>query len=254
MAVPSLSSQLILASRLGNDPAQCGFDLSRNILLAVRESRLNRPDIVVKFGGYLLHTHTKRLANEAWAMYEQTYIALLQFGKSSSDSDEMPFDYVTLLGDVIASMPDRIERFKLHASFDYRFQGAGCDEQLISKFIKSFQHVLDEHVPHVMAETMNAVDGLKSSKHPTESQDHDPVGSGVANPSTRKQIKSKARKRRDRLQKQAARGGLSIITQFGVERSMAQLGGKDYQKRLRQEQGRLLDQIRIVSAQEALAN
>ena len=120
--------------------------------------------------------------------------------------------------------------------------------------METLQHVLDEHVHHVMAETMNAVDGLKSSKHPIESHDHDPVGSGVANPSTRTHIKSKARKRRGRLQKQAARGGLSIITQFGVERSMAQLRGKNYQKRLRQEQGRLLDQIRIVSAQEALAN
>ena len=146
---------------------------------------------------------------------------------SSSDSDEMPFDYVTPLDDVISKIPDRIERIKLHASFDYRFEGTWYDEQLLSKFMKTLQQVLDAHVPQVMAETKNAVDGRKSSKHPTESQDQDPVGSGVANPSHSKQIKSKARKRRDRLQKQAARGGLSIITQYGVERSMAQLRGKN---------------------------
>ena len=79
-------------------------------------------------------------------------------------------------------MLDRIGRIKLHASFDYRFQGTGCNEQLISKFMKTLQHALDEHVPHVMAETMNAVDGLKSSKHPIESQDHDPVGSRGCQP------------------------------------------------------------------------
>jgi len=57
--------------------------LCRNILLSVREGRLSRPDLVVKYGCYLLSHHSKRLGPEQWAMYEQVYIALLQYGKFS---------------------------------------------------------------------------------------------------------------------------------------------------------------------------
>ena len=120
--------------------------------------------------------------------------------------------------------------------------------------MKTLRQVLDAQVPQVMEETKNAVDGPKSSKQPTELPDEDPEGSRVANPSSSKHIKSKAMKRRERLRNQASRGGLSIITQHGGQRSTGQLMGKNYHASFRAEKSRLLDQIRIVSAQQDLAN
>ena len=87
---------------------------------------------------------------------------------SSSDSDEMPLDYVTLLDDVISKVSDSVERLKLQASFDYWSDGTGYDGQLQSEFMKTLQRVLDAQAPQVMEETKNAVDGPKSSKQPTE--------------------------------------------------------------------------------------
>ena len=74
--------------------AQCGFELCRSILLAVREARASRPDLVVKYGCYLLHNYAQRLGHEVWAMYEQVDVALLQAGKrigkhSTTDSSEL---------------------------------------------------------------------------------------------------------------------------------------------------------------------
>ena len=66
--------------------------------------------------------------------------------------------------------------------------------------------------------------------------------------------KSRAMRRRERLRNQVTRGGFSTITQHGVQRSTAQLMGKNYHARFRAEKSRLLDQIRIVSALQALAN
>ena len=139
---------------------------------------------------------------------------------SSSDSDEMPLDYVTLLGDVISKVSDSSERRKLQASFDYRSDGTGDDEQLQLKFMKTLQKVFDAQVPQV----------------------------------SRPAKKSRAMKRRERLRNQVTRGGLSAITQHGVPRSTAQLMGKKGHTRFRAEKGRLLDQIRIVSAQQEVAN
>ena len=139
---------------------------------------------------------------------------------SSSDSDEMPFDYVTLLDDVISKVSDSTERLKLQASFDYWSDGTGYDEQLQLKFMKTLQEVLDAQVPQV----------------------------------SRPAKKSKAMKRRERLRNQVTRGGLSTITQHGVQRSTAQLMGKNYHAKFRAEKSRLLDQIRIVSTQQELAN
>ena len=68
---------------------------------------------------------------------------------SSSDSDEMPFDYVTLLDDVISKVSDSSERRKLQASFDYRSDDTGDDEQLQLKSMKTLQQVLDAQVPQV---------------------------------------------------------------------------------------------------------
>eukprot|EP00316_Scyphosphaera_apsteinii_P024549 CAMPEP_0119336922 /NCGR_PEP_ID=MMETSP1333-20130426/92931_1 /TAXON_ID=418940 /ORGANISM="Scyphosphaera apsteinii, Strain RCC1455" /LENGTH=316 /DNA_ID=CAMNT_0007347857 /DNA_START=23 /DNA_END=973 /DNA_ORIENTATION=+ len=79
---------LAAAAARGDEPSRCGFDLSRSVLLAVREDRLIRPDLVVKFGDYLLNHHKKRLGQEIWALYEQMCIALLQYGKSSKAKPE----------------------------------------------------------------------------------------------------------------------------------------------------------------------
>lgn len=75
---PPLETAVEQAAGRGYDPARCGFELSRNIVLAVREAKTLRPDLVVKYGCYLLHNHSKRLGNELWAMYEQVCVALLQ--------------------------------------------------------------------------------------------------------------------------------------------------------------------------------
>ena len=102
---PPLSDLLPLAQAKANDPAACGFELSRSIVLAVRESRAVRPDLVAKFGCYLLHSHTNRLGAEVWSMYEQVYTALLMYGKRSGkrggddDSEDMRLaqEYCALL-------------------------------------------------------------------------------------------------------------------------------------------------------------
>ncbi len=91
---PPLEGCLRQAKARGDDPAQCGFELCRSILLAVREARASRPDLVVKYGCYLLHNHAQRLGHEVWAMYEQVDVALLQAGKrigkhSTTDSSEL---------------------------------------------------------------------------------------------------------------------------------------------------------------------
>ena len=138
---------------------------------------------------------------------------------SSSDSDVMPLDF-TLLDDAVSKVSDSSERRKLQASFDYRSDGTGDDEQLQLKFIKTLQEVLEAQVPQV----------------------------------SRPANKSKAIKRRERLRNQVTRGGLSAITQHGVPRSTAQLMGKNGHTRIRVEKSRLLDQIRIVSAQQEVAN
>eukprot|EP00310_Coccolithus_braarudii_P019050 CAMPEP_0183338942 /NCGR_PEP_ID=MMETSP0164_2-20130417/6054_1 /TAXON_ID=221442 /ORGANISM="Coccolithus pelagicus ssp braarudi, Strain PLY182g" /LENGTH=323 /DNA_ID=CAMNT_0025508869 /DNA_START=55 /DNA_END=1026 /DNA_ORIENTATION=- len=77
----SLDDYLTAATAKANDPSRCGYALSRNLLMAIREAKVHRPDLVSKFGVYLLQHHSSRLANEVWALYEQVYIALLQYAK-----------------------------------------------------------------------------------------------------------------------------------------------------------------------------
>eukprot|EP00308_Calcidiscus_leptoporus_P025224 CAMPEP_0119375940 /NCGR_PEP_ID=MMETSP1334-20130426/37568_1 /TAXON_ID=127549 /ORGANISM="Calcidiscus leptoporus, Strain RCC1130" /LENGTH=324 /DNA_ID=CAMNT_0007394371 /DNA_START=16 /DNA_END=990 /DNA_ORIENTATION=- len=77
----SLEEHQAAALSRGNDPSRCGYTLSRNLVMAVREARVHRPDLVVKFGCYLLSNHGSRLGYEVWAMYEQVFVALLQYAK-----------------------------------------------------------------------------------------------------------------------------------------------------------------------------
>jgi len=89
---PSLAEAERAAAAYGNEPARCGFDLSRDVVMAVREGKHSRPDLVLKFGQYLLRSHASRLGDAVWAMYEQVYVALLQYGrrrKKLSGSDEV---------------------------------------------------------------------------------------------------------------------------------------------------------------------
>ena len=83
MSTPSLAASITQAAAVGSEPSRCGFELSRNILLGVRESRARRPDLVVKFGTYLLDHHAQRLGHEVWNVYEQVLVALLEHGKRS---------------------------------------------------------------------------------------------------------------------------------------------------------------------------
>ena len=83
MATPSLEASIKQAAAVGSEPSRCGFELSRNILLGIRESRARRPDLVVKFGTYLLDHHAQRLGHEVWNVYEQVLVALLEHGKHS---------------------------------------------------------------------------------------------------------------------------------------------------------------------------
>ena len=83
MATPGLAASLKQAAAVGSEPSRCGFELSRNILLGVRESRARRPDLVVKFGTYLLDHNAQRLGHEVWNVYEQVLVALLEHGKRS---------------------------------------------------------------------------------------------------------------------------------------------------------------------------
>jgi len=82
-ATPPLATSLLAAKARGGDPARCGFELSRHILLGVREARANRPDLVLKYGGYLLQNHASSLSHEVWAAYEQVCVSLLQHSRHS---------------------------------------------------------------------------------------------------------------------------------------------------------------------------
>ena len=85
MATPELSESLKKAEALALEPNRCGFDLSRNILAGIRESRARRPDLVVRFGTYLVNQHAGRLGHEVWTVYEQLYVALLETGKQRAE-------------------------------------------------------------------------------------------------------------------------------------------------------------------------
>jgi len=85
MTTPSLEASVKQAAAVGSEPSRCGFELSRNILLGVRESRARRPDLVVQFGTYLLDHHAQRLGHEVWNVYEQVLVALLEHGKQPSE-------------------------------------------------------------------------------------------------------------------------------------------------------------------------
>uniref|UniRef100_A0A7S2NJY0 ER membrane protein complex subunit 2 n=1 Tax=Haptolina brevifila TaxID=156173 RepID=A0A7S2NJY0_9EUKA len=74
---PPLAESIALAASKDSDPARCGFELCRNILLGVREARAHRPDLVLKYGVYLLRHYNSKLSHEVWAFYEQVAIALL---------------------------------------------------------------------------------------------------------------------------------------------------------------------------------
>jgi len=121
MATPPLAESLALAKSYGNEPSKCGFELCRHILLGVRDARAHRPDLVLKFGGYLLKHHASSLSHEVWAAYEQVYIALLEHGRyatrrtptDDADSAEMRAaqEYITVLS---AQFPDssRVKRLE----------------------------------------------------------------------------------------------------------------------------------------------
>jgi len=126
----------------GNEPSRCGFELSRSLLLAVRESRAHRPDLVLKFGQYLLRSHAGRLGAEVWAMYEQVYIALLHYGRrpraagggAQEPSEEMRLasEYYSLLA---ARFPDsmrvkQLEGMMWEAKGEYDMAMADYDEIL----------------------------------------------------------------------------------------------------------------------------
>jgi hypothetical protein len=102
---PSLDEAERACAAYGHEPSRCGFDLSRDVVMAVREGKHIRPDLVVKFGQYLLKSHASRLGDGVWAMYEQVYMALLQYGRrrkksdGAIDSDELRLagEYCTIL-------------------------------------------------------------------------------------------------------------------------------------------------------------
>ena len=96
-ATPPTSESLARARSYGNNPARCGLELSKQIVLGLREGRTVRPDLALKYGSYLLKQHASALSHEVWAIYEQVLVALLQFGRygtrkgaaNAADSDEM---------------------------------------------------------------------------------------------------------------------------------------------------------------------
>ena len=59
-----------LRDALGAFARRCGFELCRSILLGVRESRLHRPDLALRYGTYLITNYAKSLSHEVWAAYE----------------------------------------------------------------------------------------------------------------------------------------------------------------------------------------
>jgi hypothetical protein len=85
---PSLDEAERACAAYGHEPSRCGFDLSRDLVMAVREGKHVRPDLVLKYGQYLLKSHASRLGDGVWAMYEQVYVALLQYGRRRKKSDD----------------------------------------------------------------------------------------------------------------------------------------------------------------------
>ena len=77
-----LDENLAAAERYGNDPSRCGFELSRAIVLGIREARAHRPDVVVPFGRFLIDSG--RLGSEEWAILEQVAIALLPYAATNA--------------------------------------------------------------------------------------------------------------------------------------------------------------------------
>lgn len=87
----------------------------------MREARAHRPDLVLKYGSYLLQHHASSLSHEVWAAYEQVLVALLQAGRTgmrrgagaAADSDELRAaqEYITTLA---AQFPDslRVKRLE----------------------------------------------------------------------------------------------------------------------------------------------
>jgi len=121
-AARPLSESLVLAKAYGYEPAKCGYDLCRAIILGVREARCNRPDLVLKFGTYLLQHYSSSLSHEVWAAYEQVYISLLQHARyasrravpeSGTESEEMRLaqEFIATLS---AQFPDsmRVKRLE----------------------------------------------------------------------------------------------------------------------------------------------
>jgi len=109
----NLDETLALARARGNEPSRIGFELCRKILTAVREARAARPDLVRRYGSYLLDHHSSRLGHELWATYEQVYVALLQYGKSGKLSADasMPEDLAAAqeYGNILsAQFPDSL--------------------------------------------------------------------------------------------------------------------------------------------------
>jgi len=78
----SLEETLAIAQARGNEPSRLGFEVCHKIFSGVREARSQRPDLMRRYGSYLLNHHSSRLGHELWVMYEQVYVALLQYGKS----------------------------------------------------------------------------------------------------------------------------------------------------------------------------
>ena len=118
-----LPESLALAKAKGYDPARCGYELSRSIVMGVRQARVNRPDLVVKFGTWLLKKHASSLSYEVWAMYEQVYIALLQHARygarrtapdDGAESDEMRLaqEYVATLSAQFSDASLRVKRLE----------------------------------------------------------------------------------------------------------------------------------------------
>ena len=111
-----LADSLAAAKARGNDPARCGFELSKNILTGVREGRTYRPDLVLKYGLYLVRQHASSLSHELWATYEQVVAALLAYGRSGKgkggETDEMKQaqEFVTKLA---AQFPESLRVKKL---------------------------------------------------------------------------------------------------------------------------------------------
>ena len=97
VALLPLQDLLAQAKAKALDPARCGYDLCHAIVSGVREARASRPDLVARFGAYLLQNHASSLSHEVWATYEQVYMALLQHGRvapgstnaASADSEDL---------------------------------------------------------------------------------------------------------------------------------------------------------------------